>query len=66
VLTRVELLPGFKFTGELVKKYNLLVKMVKLVKGTGGKTSKNINFFKLLFCRFYLSCDKQIQWEHVK
>jgi hypothetical protein len=42
--TRVELLPGFKFTGKSVKKWNLPVKSVKPVNSKGGKTLKN-NFF---------------------
>jgi hypothetical protein len=63
--TRVELLPGFKFTGKSVKKWNLPVKLVKPVNGKGGKTLKNIFFLKLLFCRLYLSCDKQIHWGYV-
>jgi hypothetical protein len=41
---RVELLPGFKFTGKLVKKWNLPVKSIKPVNGKGGKTLKNIFF----------------------
>jgi hypothetical protein len=49
VLTRVELLPGFKFTGKMVKKWNLLVKSVKPENGKGGKMLKNIFFYSYLF-----------------
>jgi hypothetical protein len=62
---RVELLPGFKFTGKSVKKWNLPVKLVKPVNGKGGKMLRNRFCKKLLFCRFYLSCNKQIQWGYV-
>jgi hypothetical protein len=61
-ITRVELLPGFKFTGKWGKKWNLLVKVVKLVNGKRGKMLKNRFFKHLLFCRLYSSCDKQIWW----
>ena len=40
---RVELLPGFKFTGKSVKKkWNLPVKSAKPVNGKGVETLKNI------------------------
>ncbi len=45
---RVELLPGFKFTGKMVKKWNLPVKLVKPVNGKGGKMLKNIFFHSYL------------------
>jgi hypothetical protein len=41
---KVELLPGFKFTGKMVKKWNLPVKLVKPVNGKGRKMLKNTFF----------------------
>jgi hypothetical protein len=37
VFIRVELLPGFKFTGKSVKNMVFTVKLVKPVNGKGGK-----------------------------
>ncbi len=62
MLIRVELLPGFKFTGKMVKKWNLPVKLEKPVNGNGGKMLKTIFFSQLPFLDYTLAVTNKHSW----